>query len=291
MEKFLEELRKALEEANVENSEEIVAKYLEHFSLGHEAGMTDEEIIERFDSIEDIVLQARRTKKNSSRYEVILDLDCFSDFRIVRKGVGIEFNIEEDAFKHVSVLRDGNRIHLKSNLKSKFMSSFKRRGFEGTMFVGADVIFDQFTINNVNCDITCNFKIQCTDFSFCNVNGDIEDLDIVAEESIVINNTSGDIELSNVEAPTIKINSVSGDITVDELTADYVKLSTVSGDISVQISTDAEYNISTVSGDVRIEEGADDSKVKISTVSGEVEISGKVISKSISEIIKDSFKW
>ena len=47
MEKFLKELKIALEEAQIENKEEILATYLEHFTLGHEAGMSDEEIIDR----------------------------------------------------------------------------------------------------------------------------------------------------------------------------------------------------------------------------------------------------
>ena len=118
MEKFLEELRNALNDANVENSEEIIAKYLKHFSLGHEAGMTDEEIIERFDSIEDIVMKASKAKKDSSLYNIILDLDCFSDFKIVRDDEisGVEFDIEEDAFKYCSIIREGNTIHLKSKI-------------------------------------------------------------------------------------------------------------------------------------------------------------------------------
>lgn len=290
MEKFLEELRKALEEANVENGEDIVAKYLEHFSLGHEAGMTDKEIMERFDSIEDIVHNASRKKESSSKYDVTLDLECFSDFKIVRDGEisGIDFEIEEEAYKYVSVVREERKIHLKCKLFSPFK---KGHSFEGTMYVGPNVRFNQVTINNVNCDITCDLKFQCADFSLSNVNGDVEELNIVAEESIVINNTNGDIELSNVEAPEVKISTVSGDIKIEEFTADHVKLSTVSGDISIQTATEAEYSISTVSGDVIIEEGADDSKVKVSTVSGEVEIGGKVISKSISDIIKKSFKW
>ncbi|MDE5855704.1 MAG: DUF1700 domain-containing protein, partial [Anaeroplasmataceae bacterium] len=211
MEKFLEKLRNALEEANVENSEEIVAKYLEHFSLGHEAGMTDDEIIERFESIEEIVHNASRVKETSSRYDVTLDLECFSEFEIVQKDEisGIDFELEEEAYKHVSVVREGRKIHL----KCKLFSSFKKgHSFEGTMYVGPNVSFNQFTINNVNCDITCDLKIQCTDFSLANVNGDVEDLNIVAEESIVINNTNGDIELPNVEAPEVKISTVSGDI-------------------------------------------------------------------------------
>ncbi len=290
MEKFLEDLRKALEEAGVEQVDEIVAEYLEHFTIGHEAGMIDEEIIERFDSIEDIVHNAVDEKEPSSRYDVILDLECFSEFQFVQKSelLGIDFEIDEDANKYVSVVRDGRRVHLKSKV---FNTLFKKRNFKGTVFIGKNVLFDQFTINNVNCDITCECKIMCSDFSLSNVNGDFEQMDIIAEESIVITNTNGDIEISRLEAPHIKISTVSGDIHIEEFTADNVKLSTVSGDISIELATGAEYNINSVSGDVRIEAGAEDSKVKVSTVSGEVEISGKVISKSVSDIIKKSFKW
>ena len=159
------------------------------------------------------------------------------------------------------------------------------------MHIGSDVKFDQFNINNVNCDIACDFKMECCDFSLSNVSGDVVKCDIIAEESIIINNTSGDVDLLNLDAPKIKVSNVSGDITIDELTADTVKLSTISGDIIIQHATDAEFSINTVSGDVRIEEGADESKIKSSTVSGDIKINGKVISKSISDKIKNSFKW
>ena len=84
MEKFLKELKIALEEAHIENKEEILATYLEHFTLGHEAGMSDEEIIDRFDQIEDIIWKLGRKKsdKEPEGYSIELDLACFSDFQI-----------------------------------------------------------------------------------------------------------------------------------------------------------------------------------------------------------------
>lgn len=291
MEKFLEELRHALEEAKVENSEEIVAEYLEHFSVGHEAGMTDEEIIERFDKIEDIVFNASKKSENTTKYDVILDLEYFSDFEIVQKSKvsGIQFEVDEKALEYITIIRQEGKIHLKNKKHDPF---HKNKHFEGTMYVGKDVQFNQFTINNINCDISCNFNTVCSGFSLENINGDVKGFDVVAEESILINNTNGDLDFSRLEAPTIKINNVSGDIEIDELTADLMKVSTVSGDIKIlhcNESSDCQFN--TVSGDIQIKDGAEDSKVKVSTVSGEVKFNGKVVSKSISEIIKNSFKW
>ena len=291
MEKFLKELKIALEEAHIENKEEILATYLEHFTLGHEAGMSDEEIIDRFDQIEDIIWKLGRKKsdKEPEGYSIELDLACFSDFQIrcSNKVTGIQFDIDEGALDYVEIVREGKRIHLK-NKGIDFFS--KRKKYDGNMLIGSEVLFNQFKINNLSCDVHCNFKINCTNFFISNVSGDIHFSDVEVEETSVINNTSGDITLARLLTPRVKINTISGDISISDFTCDVAKLVTVSGDIKIAQSNEADFQISSVSGDVNILVGADTSKVKASSVSGSIQMSGEMVGKALNTLFKD-FKW
>lgn len=289
MEKFLEELKNALEDAGIENKEEVLATYLEHFALGHEAGMSDEEIIERFDSIEDIVWKADIKKENKEKYSIELDLVCFSDFQIRCSNniKGVQFDIDEEALDYVEIIREGKRIHLKNRGIDIFP---KRKKFDGSLLIGSDVLFSHFKINNVNCDVCCKQKLSCINMYISNVNGDIDFSDLSIQESFIITNTTGDITIANLITPKAKINTVSGDIFILDFTCDVAKIATVSGDVRIDHSNEAEFLISSVSGDVSILEGSDASKVKASSLSGSVSISGEKVSKTISDMFKN-FKW
>lgn len=292
MEKFLEELRRALEEANVENKEEILAAYLEHFSIGHEAGLTDEEIIERFDSIEDIVWKKGKSKETLDGYDIELDLVCFSDFQICcsNKIKGVQIDIDAKALNYVEIIRDGKKISLKS-LPQQYFAKRKNCDFEGKMIIEANSFIKRLKINNVSCDVKCNDELQVGSFVLSNVSGDAKFNSLDAKEDIVISNTTGDVDVHFLSSPKLKLSSVSGDLTIKDLTSDIVKISTVSGDIVIHHSNDAEYQISTVSGEVNVVDGADEEKVKATRVSGEVFVSGKSMGSSVSDIIKKSFKW
>ncbi len=293
MEKFLDELKRALEDSQVENQEEILATYEEHFALGHEAGMTDEEIIERFDSIDEIVSklsQKKSSNKNASCYDVVLDLSCFEEFYIKKtEASGICFDLDEEALDYVEILRKGNHLELKK--KKSFVSYPNKKKFEGTMLVGPNVSFRDFVIKSIYTDLHCNLAIECVNFSLTNVNGDFGKISVIAEKTTTIHNTTGDLSFTILNAPKFTLSNVSGDIEIEDLTSEMNEISTVSGDIDIRNATEAEYRIKSVSGDVTIHKGGNVDLIKSTTISGSIRVNGKDVSKTLSERLKNSFKW
>lgn len=296
MEKFLEELRAALEKIDGVDVESVINKYKEHFALGHEAGMTDEEIIERFDSIDEIVQSFQKTEEESSTqqseqgFTIILDIGQFSDFTIETsdKPFGIKFELDEDATKYVEIVRKEKEIHL----KSKYFNNMKNpKDFEGTLLIGCKEKINSLTINGANCDIDFDCSLDCDFFSLTTISGDVSNLDVHATDKIYINSVNADFNIDRLITQNCQISTVNGDIEIEEFVCDQVKVSTVHGDIHIHNSNDAKYSINTVAGDVIIDHGGNPENIKVSCVSGTVKVEGKTLSKTIGEVIRNSLKF
>ncbi len=99
-------------------------------------------------------------------------------------------------------------------------------------------------------------------------------------ESIMINSTSGDIDISGILSPLedIAIHSVSGDIKLKQLSFSKAYFKTVSGDITAfDVNPKANsIEIKTVSGDASISYSSQPSvHVEFSTVSGDIQTDGE----------------
>ncbi len=286
-EKYLEELRKALEENNIE-AEEIVDTYAKRFDLGYEAEMTDEEIIEMLGSVDDVLTKFNpKSTTGKKRWNCNLDFaNLFSDFTIVtskKAGISFQFAEDDEIEKYVEIKNSEDEISLKAN------NLIKRKHFEGTMVIGPDVCFDKFVISGAHTDLRiCDLNVNS--FKFNLISGDAKIANITALESAYVSIVTGDIVIDSLKSPNATISTTSGDIVIDEITADSVKLNTISGDIIINRSNEAVYKISTVSGDVAIKNGADISLVSSTSVSGDVTISGKASGKTISDAINKVFK-
>lgn len=288
MEKFLESLRVALEEASVENKDEIIENYLNHFSIGHEAGMTDEEIIERFDSIEDIVASYvnQSSKEEKRDFKLELDLSCFEKFDIESiDGDNIRLEIDEEAANYVEVLKDDSSFHLKNKVMKKNLTN--KNLFDGTLYIGRDILFDKIIIGNVAADMNICF-LKGNSILINTVTGDIRFDSINASEKVKIASVSGDINLRDICSPNLILETVNGDIKVREICSDNVKFDTVNGDIEIGVTNEANYVFNSVNGDLKIKKG-DIKEVSISTLNGDFILEGEKISSSkISDIVKNS---
>ncbi|MDE5715375.1 MAG: DUF4097 family beta strand repeat-containing protein [Anaeroplasmataceae bacterium] len=286
-EEYLTKLKEALEQENVKNVDTIVDLYRSRFDLGSEAGMTDEEIISSFKPIEEIANDYIKTDLNEnedkSNYVANLDFTIFSDFRIEKKETkGVDFEIDDEALKYLELKIQNKHIQLKHK-NVPFLT--KRAKYEGTMYIGPDVSFDSFTIQNVNCDVKVCF-IKCEQFDVANVNGDIDFEGIECSTKMGINNTTGDIKIHNLISVDFKAKTISGDLFIKELCCDTVRLATVSGDIHIENSNSALYSISCVSGDVTIKSDIDLNQVSASSVSGTVTVCGVAIGENLGSKIK-----
>lgn len=289
-EKFLTDLKQALNQASVDQVEEILKLYASRFDLGYEAGMSDEEIIEILGSVEDIVTGYTQRETLKNKYNIKLELALFSDFEIVRsKNSGIEFDIEKKALDFIEIIRDENQISLKPK-ELKNGSMFMKHGrFDGRMYVGEDVEIESLVVNNYSADLKVA-SLSGKIFVFSNKSGDIHFNDIEAKEKVVLNNVSGDSKFNKVVSPLFMVHTVSGDTIIQELVCDQGKMSIVSGDVTIYHSNDASYVVNCVSGDFKVKNEIDAEKIKFSALSGECYVGGKLLKKSFTAQIHDAFK-
>lgn len=289
-ETYLETLEEVLTKANVENVKEVVKIYEDRFELGALAGMSEEEIIARFDSMNEIVAKCKKketkvSENNLLKVSVSLSLEHFDDFDIVLSPEsGIRFDLEKGSEKYVTVEKNGDTIELKS-ISGK--SIFKTGSYKGTMYVGSDTSIEKFMIKNFSGDVNiCD--IEASSANIANISGDINFDVLKLSESCIIKNSSGDINFEELDSNKIVISNVSGDIDIDNLQAEGVKISTVSGDVVVcKCNTSAIFTINTVSGDILLKNGAIRENVTSSSVSGDVVISGESQGSDIVSAIKE----
>ncbi len=244
-EEFLKNLRKALNEHKVQNVDEILEKYEKRFTLGYEAGMQDDEIIEAMEPLDDIICQYQ--KKN---YELYLDLTYFSDFEIQQKNhlnqpfvLDLDdFDDEEDQMNQfVQIQEENKRISLKTTEECGEKLS-------GALYISSTIEFDKIYIVTKTCDL---------------------DISSLKAKEIYIKNVSGDCCIDKLQADEVKLETISGDIEIDEIISDHLILTSASGDISLGKVNALEVDIATVSGDIEIEQLAAGSG-KISSVSGDI---------------------
>lgn len=288
-EKYLKELQEALENENIQNIDGILKLYQSRFELGYEAGMTDEEIIAQFKSIEEIIEENmdEDLKEPEPSYEGELDLSIFSDFKIIRKDeTGIHFEIEERAKEYIELSIRDKKVCLSTKDKSIFTKKY-RPNFEGKMFIGSNVSFSSLLINNINCDVDI-CSLNCENLKISNVNGDLNLEGVECGEEFTLHNTNGDIKIMNLVSQQFKVGTVNGDIQIKELCCDGVNMSTVSGDIVIDRSNDSVYSLKSVSGDISIKSGLSMNNVSAISISGTVKVGGQTVKGDLNSKIKEA---
>ncbi|MDE7263889.1 MAG: DUF4097 family beta strand repeat-containing protein [Anaeroplasmataceae bacterium] len=286
MEKFLNELRNALKDAQVENADEIVTKYVEHFLVGHEAGMTDEEIIDRFGSIAEIVESYKiPSNKKERKFHLSLNLEIFAEFFIEQKDDDeIHLEADEDAFKYISVEK-GLRTFALSCHKSYLRPNKPK--YSGTLYIGKNMFFEEIFIKSVATDLEiCPLKGEGIQIQ--NVSGDVELDTLNFSKRVRLSSTSGEFVAKEIISPNLMIETVNGDFKIKEICCDDVALKTVNGDINIERTNEANFVVSSVNGDVNIKEGKAKCIVK-SNINGDISIAGECVGGKISNVM-DSLK-
>ena len=127
------------------------------------------------------------------------------------------------------------------------------------------------------------------------VSSDISVKDLKGEGCVIINSTSGDINLKNNKYKEVEFNTTSGDIFIDSCSSDRLRLKTTSGDITCERVNSKVAVCNSLSGDVDMCqcEGEDISlnltsgdillstikyeKVNARTMSGDISLNNKAI--------------
>ncbi len=290
---YLEDLRRGLEERDIEDPEEVFSYFKEMISDRMENGESEKEIIDALGDpeklLEAIGERKQRSKgkvsegKNSIAFHDIRDIDIdveSYDIRICscNEEMGrIEFDSCEDISLDVDI--DGDELKIDQRNSGIFIDSLFRKIFHSDHnFSGAARIYvpkgrlDMLDIETVSGDLKLNgLKIEELDIE--TVSGDIELSDVSFDEG-EINAVSGDIVMEDVVChETLKSETVSGDIEGKGLSFYEMKASTVSGDLTVLLKGRREdYSIRKQGlKDSRVYQGDGDRILRFDTVSGDLD--------------------
>lgn len=275
-ETFLNALKEALIHAKVENVEEIVSLYEQRFLLGYQANMSDEEIIEMLEDIDQIVAKAKKNQSSTSfkkEYRVQLDLTLFSSFKIeLKKTEGISFDLDKNADLYVDVILNDHEAKIINKTKDGIYFNH-HKGFDGIMQIGPDIFFQSFIINNTSCDVeSCD--LEGDDLLINNTSGDII-FNQLHFNTIRINSISGDLDMNKIEAKNFQINIVSGDTKIKELHGNDNFIKTTSGDVFIFYANNGNFNLKSVSGDICIKNGNVEWKnINANSISGNISVCG-----------------
>ena len=265
-EKFIEELTKKAQENNV-NVDELIKTYQNHYQLGLEAGLSEEEIVARFGSVDEIFgLKQQKTVRYFKLFKVALLHDGDLTFK-TSPDDSIHIDIEENAIDYYNTIISDDELIIEPLQKE--MKLLRRVSGDITIHFPETTSFKKVELKGISSDIDAKeFGFVCEDFS--------------------LNSTSSDCNFIYIKADLAKFATVSGDIDVTNLFASTCSIATVSGDFKTNRSAIYKLNASTVSGDISINGKVE--KVKSSSITGDITINNVYEKTSVSDLIEEGFK-
>ena len=267
MDNFFEELKSELDKNNLDYS--ILDKYKRQALLGKEAGLSDKEILKRFGSPHEIVMNYINNEQNKKEYkEISLNLVSL-DKSIIEtvEGNSIKVLYSSDEVKDLYEIEDtSSAFTLEPKRKIKALRQCK-----GAIKVqiGKNIVIKNLEINLVN---------KNNDFtSFTNFVDELE-----------IHSVNGKINITSLNANSIQLSFVSGEVLINKIKAKSLDIDNVSSTIEVLNLEVKELDVSNVSGEVNLYGEAESSDY--SNVSGKILLNDEIVTKTIGQAIKDALK-
>lgn len=263
---YREELKLALENANLD-VDKILQKYDKRIDLAKEAGFTEEEAVDKFGSIDDIVdsyLYGENVELEKRKLAITVDRgDVIVKFV---EGSNISYQVSEKYLDDYKIIN--NKEEFSFQPRAPKLDSHRNATYR--FYIGNDVKFSKFRISTVSADII--------------VKGGELNADSISFETV-----SGDINIEDISSKSkVSFGSISGDTLVLNLKSDQLGLSTVSGDVIVKQAVVKQCNISTVSGDITLSGSI--TNIKSSSVSGDVIYNDNLVSPSLTKRVSNIFK-
>lgn len=265
-EEFIAELTKKAQENNV-NVDELIKTYQNHYQLGLEAGLSEEEIVARFGSINEIFgLKQQKTVNHFKLFKVALLHGGDLTFK-TSPDDSIHIDIEKNAIDYYNTIISDDELIIEPLQKE--IKFFKRVSGDITIYFPETTSFKKVELKSITSDINAkDFGFVCEDFS--------------------LSSTSSDCDFIYIKADLAKFATVSGDINIANLFAATCSIATVSGDFKTSRGAISKLNASTVSGDISINGKVE--KVKSSSISGDITINNVYEKTSFNDLVEEGFK-
>jgi DUF4097 and DUF4098 domain-containing protein YvlB len=287
-EEFFNSLEKKIKEENLDLK--IIEKYKSWYEIGLNAGMSEEEILLKFGSVDEIIkkeMEEDKRIKDSFEIDLIdLNIPSIDDLSIeFVEGSEISYLIDSELEKYIEVKKTDKTFSISAKNQSKFGRNFHH----GDIYIkiGKNLLINNFNLKTSTTDTEILGDISIKEFHISNNSGDFNMKGLIKGETLKINNISGDLLFDELNFKDISIKNVSGDVSAKNITSNVLNCENVSGDFKLNLNVN-NLTIDTVSGDFKLFGKA--LSYKCHTVSGDVILNEEKINKNIKDLFSTVIK-
>ena len=276
-EEFLKELEEALNEKDVANKDEILAKYRKRYDFGRESGLSDSEIEEMLGSIDEIVNMNKKESYEDSKEEfkektgdVKVNISTVADdvFFERSKDDLVHIYLKNISEEYYEIVKNEKMIDIQY-INKKFFGLNRRKPGEITVALPSGMLLGDITLSSVSGDFNSDIALV----------GRYLNIDMV----------SGDSKFKDIHVNDLRMHVVSGDLEIESVNSKSVEISSVSGDVEIEDLNTTKLKVDTISGDIDIDNANEDIIINTDSISGAIMINGNKY-KNFSSKMKEAFK-
>lgn len=268
---YLKRLSQKLNELNIDGKEEILNDFTNHFEIGHQNGLSDEELIENLGSIEELLESFESLSKQE---KITIDhknqtkefKDKMTKVIVQARHANTRLTHSVDERFHVDLQKDGK-------LPERLNHTLVAYQEEDTFFVNVLPIFPYKTHGDY--ELTIQVPKNLNKIQLNSSSGDLNASELMIHQ-IEIQSASGDIHLKDIHTNQIKMEVASSDVHIHKLSGD-CEIRSANGDVRISKSFGKNLIYNNASGDLEID--ADYLNIKLNNVSGDINAEFKTVNQ------------
>lgn len=266
---YLRLLKNKLNELNIDGKDEILNDFTNHFEIGHQNGLSDEELIENLGSIDEVLESYESLPKQE---KIIIDhheqkkefTDKITCLDISAKHADTKVLLSSDNSFKVELYKEGKLLEKLSHMLTAYQE-------ESIFYVKVLPIFPYKSFGNYELTIRIPNNLEKIKLSTSSGDVDLNNIDV---DLLDIQSASGDINLHTIHTKKLSLEVASSDIDIKHLTGD-LDIRSANGDIEIDQTSGDNLSFKNASGDLNIH--ADYKHIQLTNVSGDVNVEFKTV--------------
>lgn len=266
---YLKVLINKLNELKIDGKEEIMNDFTNHFEIGHQNGLSDDELIQNLGSIDE-VLESFESLSKQEKITVDHHKQA-KEFTNKITRVDVQARHANTTLRHSSDNGFHVDLHKDGRLPEKLNHTLIAYQEEETFIINVLPIFPYKTQGDY--ELVIQVPKDLNNINLNSSSGDIY-ANSLSIKYIHINSASGDINLHSLNCKSLKLEVASSDIDIKHLNGD-CDIKSASGDVQIDHSSGDNFSFNNASGDLNIQ--ADYKRILLNNVSGDVNAEFKTV--------------
>lgn len=268
---YLKKLKQRLNQLNIDGKEEIMNDFTNHFELGHQDGLSDDELIHSLGSIDEI-LESFEGLSKQTQDDIIVDghahkkefVDKIKTLNISARHADTQLSESNDGRIHVDLYKEGKLLDRLSYTLTTYQE-------ESEYFIKVLPLFPYKNSGHYELNVQVPSNLETILLSTSS--GEIEGKNIKVNQ-LIVQSASGDIEIEKIHSQSLKFDVASSEINLNEVYGN-LEIRCVSGEIQIKDSKGSTFSYKGVSGDLTIH--GDYEHINLNHVSGDIRAEFKII--------------